>query len=927
MSGSIIKNRFILENELGRGGLGIVYKARDLRKSEAGDSNPYVAIKLFDEQITQDSDALLALQREVRSSLDIAHPNIASVYDFDRDGAQAFLVMELLEGESLDKFLRRGTGTGLGAAEAFRITGAICNAMSYAHERGIVHGDFKASSVFLTREGTVKVLDFGMSRAELPTIRDDLYAIARLAYELLTGRSAGQPQRPKELSRRQWEVLRSALDIRPEKRPDSAMQLLDGLVTQRRSPWVYFGVAAVAAAVIVGVYATMHFMTYRDRGFTTALASDNARQIESVLPSLRALPAERRATIFLDTSARAGLIQYFTDRVDDAVDPERGRYNYAQAETLIKDLWGLLPDSQAVKQLVDRVSERRSLALERKQLQANEQPDLQEFTADAQLEELVASLRIPKIKASSRRHRRLSADAQPYASTVAPSAQRTESAASTRSSTPASSEPTANSASASSNTRAANTSPTPNGPTAGGTTAGNASTANTAQAANNAPASKPAPTSTDTLAANGAPTGSNKSANSAPTAGNANAPTANAAQTANNATAGKPSPTSTDAVTANGAPTGSNAPAAKGAPTASNAATANAPQTANNATASKPSPTSADARTANGAPTGGNAPAAKGAPTAGNAETANAAQAANNATAGKPSPTNTDALAANGAPTGNAPANKSAPTNSDAPAAKGAPTAGNAATANAAQAANNATVGKPSPTSADALAAKGALASSNASTAKAASANAQAAAPARSPLPTAASTPAPSAAPAQVAALKQTLLTQARRNQVHEAEATLAVIKTMLPATDGFLVRQAPQAIGLAYLRLASRAAKEGRIEDAVSLAHSGTQADPSSPLLGLARDRYLRYTEISQQLQTDDHIFTHHLRYKIWRVSKLVPAEMPHVTKRWARDLALRIDATSDKNLAMRLTNLGRTIFPTDPSFRTAAVSQNVKP
>ncbi|MCU7860768.1 MAG: protein kinase, partial [Candidatus Thiodiazotropha sp. (ex Lucinoma kastoroae)] len=91
---------------LGRGGMGVVYKARDLRKVEAMDREPYIAVKVLSKDFQANPDSFIALQRESKKAQQLAHPNIVTVYDFDRDGPNVFMTMELLEGEPLDQLIR-----------------------------------------------------------------------------------------------------------------------------------------------------------------------------------------------------------------------------------------------------------------------------------------------------------------------------------------------------------------------------------------------------------------------------------------------------------------------------------------------------------------------------------------------------------------------------------------------------------------------------------------------------------------------------------------------------------------------------------------------------------------------------------------------------------------------------------------------------
>ena len=413
--GSVIKNRFILQAPIGRGGMGTVYKARDLRKEEAQDRNPYVAIKVLNEDFKQHPHALQALQRESRKSQKLAHPNIVTVFDFDRDGANAYMVMELLEGEPLDRLIKRKKDVGLGVKDAIRLMGGICRAMDYAHQQGIMHADFKPANVFLTSSGVVKVFDFGIARAfkakdrpdadgvtrfdpgtlgaltpayagcevmegEAPDPRDDVYAIACVAYELVTGShpynrlSASQadkakmtPDRPSGMSPWQWRALRRALSLRREGRPHSAGELLDGLRPLIESPAMFacLGIVIVALVALAAVPISRQIDGFRERGVIAALASSDAGRIEPILSTLRTLAPARRASLFLHDEARTGFIKYYAGRVGELVDPSKGHYDYPGAESLVYELEEFLPDSQAVADVHDRLSAQKGEALKK----------------------------------------------------------------------------------------------------------------------------------------------------------------------------------------------------------------------------------------------------------------------------------------------------------------------------------------------------------------------------------------------------------------------------------------------------------------------------------------------------------------------------------------------------------------------------------
>jgi serine/threonine protein kinase len=273
--GSILNNRFVLKEVLGSDGMGTVFRATDLRRLKAQDQQPDVALKVLNIEFRDDPGLFIALQRETKKFRMLAHPNIVSVYDFDRDGRNIFMVMEILEGKSLyhyiQKIARRG---GIPFDKAWPIIERMALALGYAHKKNIVHSDFKPSNVFITYSGEVKVLDFGIACAAVrsdrqghddtvfnardlgaltpayaslemfenqdPDPRDDIYELACVSYELLAGRhpfnklSAQkaletnlQPPFIPGLKRRQWNALAHALALRREQRTASIAQFLD----------------------------------------------------------------------------------------------------------------------------------------------------------------------------------------------------------------------------------------------------------------------------------------------------------------------------------------------------------------------------------------------------------------------------------------------------------------------------------------------------------------------------------------------------------------------------------------------------------------------------------------------------------------------------------------------------------------------------
>src|SRR5215510_11523191 len=134
---------------LGKGGMGEVYRARDTKLKRD------VAIKILPDEFSRDVDRLSRFQREAEALASLNHPNIAAIYDFEESNGLRFLVLELVEGETLADRLRRGP---IPVDVSIKIAEQIAEALAAAHERGIVHRDLKPANVKITPDGAVKVL-------------------------------------------------------------------------------------------------------------------------------------------------------------------------------------------------------------------------------------------------------------------------------------------------------------------------------------------------------------------------------------------------------------------------------------------------------------------------------------------------------------------------------------------------------------------------------------------------------------------------------------------------------------------------------------------------------------------------------------------------------------------------------------------------
>jgi serine/threonine-protein kinase len=262
--GTLLADRYRIIDLLGRGGMGEVYRANDLKLGQA------VALKFLPESAAGDEHALARFHNEVRISLQVSHPNVCRVYDIGEAGGFTYLSMEYVDGEDLATLLRR-----IGRFppdRAIEIARHLCAGLAAAHEKGVLHRDLKPANVMIDSRGEVRITDFGLAgladkvqaheiRSGTPaymapeqlagkevSARSDIYSLGLVLYEIFAGRRAFEANNAQELMRMQEQsappglttlvrdldpvverVVLRCLDPDPRRRPATALAVAAAL--------------------------------------------------------------------------------------------------------------------------------------------------------------------------------------------------------------------------------------------------------------------------------------------------------------------------------------------------------------------------------------------------------------------------------------------------------------------------------------------------------------------------------------------------------------------------------------------------------------------------------------------------------------------------------------------------------------------------
>lgn len=434
--GDLLSNRYRLIELIGTGGMSHVYKAIDTFAEKAGDNEPYVAIKLLTSEFSTHPDAVTIMQREAKKTRLLAHPNIVQIHDFVLDDALCYIVMEYLQGETLDQIIKRSKPNGLPKNGVLNILKQMTSALDFAHQQGILHSDLKPSNIFITQNQRVKIFDFGVSRGlkqkvdeyavqlhsdeaeyevggytpayasmnmlhqQTHDVKDDVYGLACITYEMFTSKHPYarkpankafeeklKPQKVGKLSFFHWKGLVKGLELEHHQRSNSVHQFYQELTRNFVKP-----AAIAASSLIIAIFA---FSLWQNSSQTISdtqsrlarYQQQESRYQELLLLAQTDLTATLEQVNDLPELHRTSLLnllndqifQHFSTRAEQHLRPtDTGFANYPNALKVIEQAEYFLQDSSQLNVFKQQVIESQNQlisTLEQKFNQLLEQQD------------------------------------------------------------------------------------------------------------------------------------------------------------------------------------------------------------------------------------------------------------------------------------------------------------------------------------------------------------------------------------------------------------------------------------------------------------------------------------------------------------------------------------------------------------------------
>ncbi len=321
--GQTIGGRYKIEALLGQGGMSAVYRAADPNLHRT------VAVKLIHPHLSSDPDFVRRFEQEAAAVAQLRHPNIIQVYDFNRDGDVLYMVLEHVPGETLQAKLKtlHGAGQRLPMAEAVRIMTLVCEAVAYAHQRGMIHRDLKPANVMLNPDGQPILMDFGVAkmlggqqhtatgavvgtatymspeqaRGDKLDERTDLYSLGVMLFEMVAGRppfegDSGMTVMLKHLNEPPPDLHQIATDV-----PDDLVAIIQKVLA--KDPAERFSSAAEMATALRATAASVATLVKQP----VATGPTQAGAPQTVAPTTEAIASTRAGAKSRTTTTAVGV--------------------------------------------------------------------------------------------------------------------------------------------------------------------------------------------------------------------------------------------------------------------------------------------------------------------------------------------------------------------------------------------------------------------------------------------------------------------------------------------------------------------------------------------------------------------------------------------------------------------------------------------
>lgn len=411
--GDLLSDRYRLVELIGTGGMSHVYKAIDSFAEKAGDTEPFVAVKILTSEFASHPDAVTIMQREAKKTRLLAHPNIVQIHDFVLEGSLCYIVMEYLQGETLDQIIKRSKPNGLPKSGVLNILRQMTSALEFAHQQGILHSDLKPSNIFITQQQRVKIFDFGVSRGlkqkvdeyavqlhsdepeyevggytpayaslnmlnqQSHDVKDDIYGLACITYEMFSSKHPYarkpankafaeklKPQKIKKLSFINWKGLEKGLQLEHAQRTESVSQFQQDLTRSILKPVAIAASALVASVLAINLWqssnqtidqAQSELSLYRQQEAQyQQLLTLAQNDMSASLEQLQELPDVYRTSIL--NLLNDDIYQHFYQQSEQFLKPtESGYADYPKALEVIKQAENYLADSHKLSSFKQQV--------------------------------------------------------------------------------------------------------------------------------------------------------------------------------------------------------------------------------------------------------------------------------------------------------------------------------------------------------------------------------------------------------------------------------------------------------------------------------------------------------------------------------------------------------------------------------------------